>query len=46
MNNIVKKFNWCLEKGKTGGKKHRGLRKFIPNGKEFVETIRIILEEI
>ena len=29
-----RKFRWCLEKGKKGGRKHRGLRKIKPDGDE------------
>ncbi len=31
MDNTERKFHWCLEKGKTGGRKHRGLRKIKPD---------------
>jgi uncharacterized protein (UPF0332 family) len=46
MDNIESKFHWCIEKGKTGGRKHRGLRKIKPNSEEANNHIQKALHNL
>lgn len=41
-----KKFHWCLEKGKSGGRKHRGLRKTKPDSQEANNHIQKTLHNL
>ena len=41
-----KKFKWCLEKGRTGGRKHRGLRKIRPDNEEANNHIQKALHNL
>jgi len=42
----ARKFKWCLEKGKKGGRKHRGLRKINPGKDEANNHIQKALHNI
>lgn len=46
MDNIKRKFHWCLEKGKTGGRKHHGLRKIKPDAQEAENHIQKALHNL
>ncbi len=46
MENTERKFNWCLEKGKIGGRKHHGLRKIKPDNKEADNHIQKALHNL
>ena len=46
MDNTGRKFHWCLEKGKTGGRKHRGLRKIKPDMQEAENHIQKALHNL
>ncbi len=46
MDNTEGKFNWCLEKGKRGGRKHRGLRKIKPDSEEANNHIQKALHNL
>ncbi|MFH0940347.1 MAG: HEPN domain-containing protein [Candidatus Omnitrophota bacterium] len=46
MDNAERKFHWCLEKGKTGGRKHRGLRKIKPDMREAENHIQKALHNL
>lgn len=41
-----KKFRWCLEKGKIGGRKHRGLRRIKPDNQEANNHIQKALHNL
>ena len=41
-----RKFSWCLEKGKKGGRKHRGLRKIKPDKDEADNHIKKALHNL
>ncbi|MFZ5800599.1 MAG: hypothetical protein ACOY3D_04370 [Candidatus Omnitrophota bacterium] len=45
-NNIERKFYWCIEKGKAGGRKHRGLRKIKPDIQEAENHIQKALHNL
>ena len=46
MDNTERKFHWCLEKGKTGGRKHHGLRKIKPDPQEAENHIQKALHNL
>ena len=46
MDNTERKFYWCLKKGKSGGRKHRGLRKIKPNPEEANNHIQKALHNL
>ena len=46
MDTAERKFKWCLEKGKTGKRKHRGLRKIEPDKKEADNHIKKALHNL
>ena len=47
LNDLERKFKWCLEKGKTKrGRKHRGLRRIEPNQQEAERHIRKALHNL
>lgn len=46
MDSIERRFKWCLEKGKVGGRKHRGLRKIKPDTKEAENHIQKALHNL
>lgn len=46
MDNTERKFHWCLEKGKIGGRKHRGLRKIKPDIQEAEKHIQKALHNL
>ena len=46
MYSIERKFKWCLEKGRVGGRKHRGLRKIKPDTKEAENHIQKALHNL
>lgn len=46
MDNTERKFNWCLEKGKTGRRKHHGLRKVKTDPQEAENHIKKALHNL
>lgn len=42
----AKKFEWCIEKGKTGGRKHKGLREIGPDREEANNHIQKALHNL
>ncbi|MEW5694205.1 MAG: HEPN domain-containing protein [Candidatus Hydrogenedentota bacterium] len=46
MDIIERKFKWCLEKGRKGGRKHRGLRKIRPDNNEASNHIQKALHNL
>jgi len=46
MNITASKFKWCLEKGKKGGRKHRGLRRIKPDKAEANNHIQKALHNL
>lgn len=46
MDNTERKFHWCLDKGKTGGRKHHGLRKIKPDPEEANNHIQKALHNL
>lgn len=46
MDNTERKFHWCLEKGKTGGRKHHGLGKIRPDPQEAENHIQKALHNL
>ena len=46
MDNTERKFHWCLEKGKIGGRKHRALRKIRPDPQEAENHIQKALHNL
>lgn len=46
MDNTERKFHWCLEKGKAGGRKHHGLRKIKPDIQEAENHIQKALHNL
>lgn len=46
MDNTERKFHWCLDKGKIGGRKHHGLRKIKPSTEEANNHIQKALHNL
>jgi uncharacterized protein (UPF0332 family) len=46
MDDIKRKFQWCLQKGKTAGRKHHGLRKIKPDPEEATSHIKKALHNL
>ncbi len=46
MDMVERKFKWCLEKGKTKGRKHHGLRKIKPDPDETEAHINKALHDL
>lgn len=46
IDNTEGKFHWCLEKGRIGGRKHRGLRKIKPDKEEANNHIQKALHNL
>ena len=46
MGNTERKFQWCLQKGMAGGRKHHGLRKTKPDPSEAENHIQKALHNL